>query len=108
MVVELVPEEGEFEEVILTFEFDDDNLVADQYWLRVFNPPKGGNKWETERALSFGADKDISDTNVSMLIAYGTSGLARAKSSFNIRPRRSLSSVPSGHLPSGRGGAMPP
>lgn len=72
MVVESVPENGSFDEVRVTFEVHDKGLVADRYWLRVFQPPKGGDHWDTERALSFGADKDRSDTDVSVLLALGT------------------------------------
>ena len=71
-VMTLVPEGGVFEEVRVTFDVPDKRLVADRYWLRVFNPPKGVENWENMRALSFGADKDKSDTNVSVLMAHGT------------------------------------
>lgn len=72
LVAESVPDEGEFEEVRVNFEVHDKNLVADRFWLRVFNPPKGAKNWETKRALSIGADKDKSDTSVSMLLESGS------------------------------------
>ena len=72
MVVKSVPENGMFDEIRVTFEVHDKGLVADRYWLRVFQPPKGGESWEKERALSFGADKDYSDTDISVLLALGT------------------------------------
>lgn len=72
LVVERVPDEGLFDEVRVSFVVNDPNLVADRYWLRVFNPPKGGKNWETKRGLSFGADKDGADTFVSVLLESGT------------------------------------
>lgn len=94
MVVERVPDEGLFDEVRVSFVVNDPNLVADRYWLSVFNPPKGGNSWETERALSFGADKDRSDTCISVVLKVGTKQDVLAKLKEPSLTERLIKEVP--------------
>ena len=72
MVAEYITESGESEPVRVIFKINDSNLVADRYWLEVRLPPQGIEKRLWERALFFGADKDSSDTFVSMLLEFGT------------------------------------
>ena len=71
-VVAAVPETGEFEGICEEFVNQDPELVPDRYRLAVCMPPKGIKERDVERFLSFEADKDSSDTCVSVMVAFGS------------------------------------
>ena len=71
-VVAAVPEAGEFEKIFEEFVNQNPELVPDRYRLTVCMPPKGIKERNVERFLSFEADKDSSDTCVSVMVAFGS------------------------------------
>jgi len=67
-----VPEYGSFKNVSEKFKNTDKNLVADEFKIEIFQPPKGVENYETKRALRFSATKPGSDSSMAVLIEDGT------------------------------------
>ena len=67
-----VPEYGSFRNVSEKFKNTDKNLVADEFKLEIFQPPKGVENYEKKRALKFSASKPNCDSTMEILIESGS------------------------------------
>ena len=76
-VVATLPEKGFFEPKIVGFDYNDKDWQSKRFWLKVEQPPKGIEQYETMRMMHLLAEDEV--TRCRILVAYATNQELLAK-----------------------------